>query len=164
MAQLAHRWASLGKRSDAGAGHVYQKFTDEGELEQAQRGDAPRTAAAVDRKTMAALAQASGPRSGEEEVQLGLALANYEQYQKPAEAAGGIDKGGGKRPDQAVLVLGRLCFKLNKPDESQAAFAKWKSPPLGQMASSARLHESSLRNPDVEVRLHAVAAKNVATA
>jgi len=131
-------------------GKTDKKFTEEVELTQAQRAiAAAKTAAATDRKTLAALEQASGSRSGEEEVQLGIALANYEQYDKAAAALQrGIDKGGGKRPDQALLVLGQTLLKLNKPDESQAAFAKVEeSAPLGMMAQLWRAYTKQPASP-----------------
>ena len=126
MAQLA---TEMGFPGEAIAvlerGNVDKKFADEVEHEQYRKQLASaKTAAVNDRKTLATLEQQSAAnKSGEDDAQLGVALASYEQYDKAVKfLQSGIAKGGIKRLDQAQIVLGHALLKLNRFDESQAAF------------------------------------------
>ena len=138
LAELASQMGLPGEAiSVLERGQADKKFTDDVELTRANRHIAAAKAAmAVDRKTLAALEQSTQPKTGEDDVQLGMALASYGQYQKASEALqSGIAKGGVKRPDQAQLLLGQVLLKLGKPTEAQAAFEKVpESEPLGVMA------------------------------
>jgi tetratricopeptide (TPR) repeat protein len=104
-------------------GNADKKFADEVEQVQYKKQLAAAKAAAVnDRKTLATLEQ-GGTKTGEDEVQLGVALASYEQYDKAVTfLQSGISKGGVKRLDQAQIVLGHALHKLNRTADSQAAF------------------------------------------
>ena len=99
-------------------------FADEMKTERARRQlSAAKAAAATDRKALQALEQATTERSGEDEVQLGLALISFGEHARGAEALQrGIAKGGVKRLDQAQILLGQSLVKLNKPAEARAAF------------------------------------------
>jgi hypothetical protein len=80
-------------------------------------------AAAADRKSMQTLERASGERSGEDDVQLGLALVSFGEYAKGAEALQrGLAKGNIKRADQAQILLGQALVNLNRPTDAKAAF------------------------------------------
>jgi tetratricopeptide (TPR) repeat protein len=85
--------------------------------------------AASDKAGLAAVekeAQKSG--SGQAQVALGLAYASFEQFDKAAEAiARGIQAGGLKDPDQAVMSLGYANLKLGKKAEALKAFEQIKA-------------------------------------
>jgi tetratricopeptide (TPR) repeat protein len=124
-------------------GKADKKFTDEVDQEHARRQlQAARTAAVADRKTLASLEESTQSNSGEDEVQRGVALASYQQYDEAVAALErGIAKGGIKRPDQANLSLGQTLVKLNRPAEAQAAFEKVeKSSPLSVVAQLWRIY------------------------
>ena len=99
-------------------------FADEMKTERARRQlSTAKAAAATDRKALQALEQATAEKSGEDEVQLGLALISFGEHARGAEALQrGIAKGGVKRLDQAQILLGQSLVKLNKPAEARAAF------------------------------------------
>jgi len=124
-------------------GTADKKFTDEVEQERARRQmAAAKLAVVTDRNTLAAMEQSTAAKTGEDEAQLGIALASYGQYQKAAEALQrGIAAGGIKRPDQAQLLLGQALLKLGRPAEAQAAFAAVpESAPLGAVAQLWRAY------------------------
>jgi hypothetical protein len=99
-------------------------FSDEVDAERARRQlQVAKEAAATDRKTLQSMKAATGERSGEDAVQLGLAAMSFGEYQLAADALqSGIAKGGVKRVDQAQLLLGQTLLKLNRMADAKAAF------------------------------------------
>jgi len=100
-------------------------FKDEVSAERARRQlEAARTAAVADRKALQAMEQATGERSAEDDVQLGLAAMSFGDYARAVQAfQGGLAKGSVKRTDQAQLLLGEALLKLNRTADAKAAFA-----------------------------------------
>lgn len=128
-------------------GNADKKFSDEVEHEQYRKQLASaKTAAVNDRKTLATLEQSTGTKSGEDDVQLGVALASYEQYDKAVKALqSGIAKGGIKRLDQAQIVLGHALLKLNRQQESQQAFSS--VDPTSKLGVIAQLWRAYTQQP-----------------
>jgi hypothetical protein len=125
LAQLAVNTGMPGEAvSVLEKGRANKVFTDEVDAEHARRQlEAAKTAAAADRKALQALDQATGGRSAEDEVQLGLALLSFGEYQRGSEALQrGLAQGGIKRPDQTQLLLGEALVKLNRTADAKAAF------------------------------------------
>ena len=103
----------------------------------------------TDRKTVQNLEQSTAKKSGEDDAQLGVALASYEQYDKAVQALqSGIAKGGVKRLDQAQIVLGYALLKLNRREESQAAFASVDA--NSQLGTIAQLWKAYTAQPAAE--------------
>ncbi len=84
------------------------------------------TAARADRRSLTSLEQeAKAAKSGEADVQLGIAFISYGQYAEAVQAIKrGQAKGGLRHPGEADLMLGRALFKLQRKDEAAKAFER----------------------------------------
>jgi tetratricopeptide (TPR) repeat protein len=104
-----------------------------------------KTAARDDQETLPrSQKEAEAAKSGESDVQLGIAFLTYDEYdQALAALQRGIGKGGLKRPDEAQIALGRALLKLKRPDEARAAFEKVDG--TAKLAAIAKLWASYTR-------------------
>jgi hypothetical protein len=140
MAQLA---SSAGFPGEAitilERGNTDKKFVDEVEQVQYRKQLASaKTSAQTDRKAVAATEATIGSKGGEEQVQLGLALASYGEFGKAAQwLQSGITKGGVKRLDQAQIMLGYALHKANRTADAQTAFSS--IDPASQLGVIAQL-------------------------
>jgi tetratricopeptide (TPR) repeat protein len=148
MAQLANELGFPGEAITVlEKGNADKKFADEVEQVQYKKQLASaKTLAVTDRRTIETLEKSVSGKGGEDYAQLGVALASYEQYDKAVQALQtGIQKGGVKRLDQAQIILGYALLKLNRLQESQAAFASVDS--SSQLGTVAQLWKAYTVQP-----------------
>ena len=68
-------------------------------------------------------AEARAEKTGEADVGLGMTYTGFAQYDKAVEALQrALQKGAGKRKDEAQIALGRAYIKLNQKDAARKAF------------------------------------------
>ena len=67
--------------------------------------------------------EARADKTGEADVSLGMTYFGFAQYDKSVEALQrALQKGAGKRKDEAQIALGRAYLKLNQKDAARKAF------------------------------------------
>ena len=67
--------------------------------------------------------EARAEKTGEADVGLGITYHGFAQYDKSVEALQrALQKGAGKRKDEAQIALGRAYLKLNQKDAARKAF------------------------------------------
>jgi tetratricopeptide (TPR) repeat protein len=85
-------------------------------------------------------AQARAEPTGEADVALGLTYTGFAQYDKAVEALQrALQKGAGKRKDEAQVALGRAYIKLGKKEEARKAFKA--VPKTSKLARVAELYD-----------------------
>jgi tetratricopeptide (TPR) repeat protein len=84
-------------------------------------------------------ADARAEQTGEADVALGMTYTGFTQYDKAVEALQrALQKGAGKRKDEAQIALGRAYLKLNQKEPARKAFKA--VPDDSQLARVAELY------------------------
>ena len=145
MAQLAIDAGSPGEAQRIlEKGFAKNVFTEQRDKERNTRLlEAAKKQAAADQASLTKIAgDASGAKTGDKDVGLGLAYLSYQQYDKAVAALNdGIAKGGLRNEAEARLLLGIAQLKAGKADDATKTFHSVKGDPtLERLANLWTLH------------------------
>jgi len=148
FAQLALEAGSPGEaQSILEKGFEKKIFVEKRDVDRNQRLlDSAKKQAATDKAALDKMASdAAAGKSGDKDVNVGLAYLGYQQYDKAVEAINrGLSKPGLAKPAEARLLLGIAQLNAGKKDEARKSFKQVKGDPtLERLANLWSLHSQA---------------------
>jgi tetratricopeptide (TPR) repeat protein len=148
FAQLAIEAGSPGEaQSVLEKGFAKKVFVEKRDVDRNQRLlDSAKAQAAKDKAALDKLASdAAAGKSGDKDVNVGLAYLGYQQYDKAVEAINrGLAKPGLAKPAEARLLLGIAQLNAGKKDDARKSFKQVKGDPtLERIANLWSLHSQA---------------------